>query len=301
VDLSEEQNRILLAIVAGHWASQGQEFTFEPAESGGQLDYSHARRVDISGNREDFVELAKARLIITRSNPQGMICGGPTQDGITRAAEIGGDCQRQMEAKFATLQGRLTITKTLKGAYYDTGLLAASRRDHLEKIVRDGETKLRKLLVCADLHFRGCQLIEREFDCKTAREGVRVLTFAEQFATQGALQFADGLLASQARLVAHKEMVRSSTTRLAGEIRNALRTMTSLAPLLPWRKDPIVQHAITACEDRIPEAYAQEGILEPKPFLDAGTGHRTWPPLVQAWEALRAETSRYSLGARAPA
>jgi hypothetical protein len=114
-----------------------------------------------------------------------------------------------------------------------------------------------------------------------------IVEVAENAAAEGVREFADGLLLSQGRLGVHAVLVREYTAGLAGEIRDRLNTseLFQVEPLLPWRQDPIAQNAIQTCEEVLAE---RRKIEDPSPSdAEERPGMRTWPSLVQEWEALK--------------
>ena len=124
-----------------------------------------------------------------------------------------------------------------------------------------------------------------------------IISAAETEVSDGVLEFANCLLSTQGRLAVHAHLLRDYTARLVREIRERLGTskLFQSEPLLPWQRDPIAQSGIHTCEEMLMERQAvenpNESIALPMgkgPTASAGGSSRTWPAVVQKWEALKA-------------
>src|SRR5258708_6340560 len=183
-------------------------------------------------------------------------------------------------------------------------LLSGYSRERLRQRAREREGLLRVQIELASvdvLELRGAiekaaAGPERESAEAALQQGVAALRrgivgVAETAAGDGVRAFGDELLLSQnQRLMPYRVWLRNYAARLAGELRETLSTspVFQMMPLSAWRKDSMTQKAIQACEDMLADRKETEGPSDERRLANQnGNEPRTWPAIVQEWEAVK--------------
>jgi hypothetical protein len=114
--------------------------------------------------------------------------------------------------------------------------------------------------------------------------GTLVRESAALLAAEGIDEFAECLLLAQRCIGVHGPALRGFTAALINEIRHILDQSNPGAMSLPWERDAVVRRAMAKCEEILEQREAEGDIWD---FADPAQkpGLRTWPGIVQAWEA----------------
>jgi hypothetical protein len=136
----------------------------------------------------------------------------------------------------------------------------------------------------------GRQDAEKLVPQKVKKLAVKAADLAGDVAAEGVREFGAALLAAQGRLGINADWLREYTGLIASEVRdrvNELRTFRAL-PLPPWGQDTITRKAMHVCEEIIAER-SKRGDHWICAAESPITAERTWPTIVQAWEAYKAD------------
>jgi hypothetical protein len=112
---------------------------------------------------------------------------------------------------------------------------------------------------------------------------------ASDVPAEGVRELGAALLSAQGRLGTDADWLREYTGLIASELRAWLEEfrLFQVVPLPPWGQEPITREAMRVCEDLIAEQEKVGdhwicAVDEPK------TSERSWPSIVQSWEAHKA-------------
>jgi hypothetical protein len=291
VNLSDQQKDLLRLLVSKHESTGGVQFNLAYSGTDYAIVYTGKGSVPIKADDSDFRALRREHLISLIPVSTNRWTGEPTERGI------------------ALISGGIGWWRVMRVFESRCPLLGGPAKDRLQRDGERLESQLRRKLEVAGSSIRG----RRAKVAKAARERRReiaeinllraiavdrkeIITAATAVATEGVRSFAKELTLRQNAPFRQAVRVREYTAHLVRALREWLNSsqLFQLEPLPPWRDDSIAQRAMEVCEAVLAEGNKFEGAA----VLDAGEtsggtvapNHeepRTWPALVQEWEALK--------------
>lgn len=292
-NLTERQKDLLRFLVQKHETCGGVAFILLRGNGSCGLIYPRSSQISVENDVLDFKQLRQEGLLSLIPGGAHQWNGQPTAVGIEM------------------IRRGFRSRRLMRDIESRCPLLSASAKEHLQQRGEPVEIALsyrielgastirqRKEAIRNAVGEQGQERAQALLNQEAAGLRQDIIQAAELVGTEGVKEFALGLLNTQNRLLVHADLVRGYTAALIGALRRWLNgsEVFRKEPLLPWRVDPIAQRAIQVCE----EVLAERAALEPdQPFPARDSGDRTWAPLVQEWEALKA-TRQYTSIFEAP-